>query len=133
MKYIFGREVAYWLALASAAIAFVSAAVFPLNVDQQGSLNAVVAGVLGVITALSLKGEGLVAAIVGLFKAGIAAGMAFKLSLSPEVQSTAMVLVELVLTGWLVRPNVLAPVPPKVALAGPDGVFDISTLRSREA
>ena len=95
MRYVFGREVAYWLAAASALIAFVSAAVFPLSVDQQGTLNAVVAAVFGVITAWSLKAEGLVAAIVGLFKAALAAGMAFKLALSPEVQSTAMVLIEL--------------------------------------
>lgn len=131
MRYVFGREVAYWLALASAAIAFVSAAVFPLGIEQQGALNAVVAAVFGVITAWRLKEEGLVAAIVGLFKAAIAAGLAFKLALSPEVQSAAMVLVELVLTGVLVRPNVVAPVPPKAVLAGADGAFDISSVGKR--
>jgi nicotinamide riboside transporter PnuC len=114
---IFGREPAYWLALSSGLIAFISATVAPLTVDQQGVLNAVVAAVFGALTAWALKGEKLVAALVGLFKAVIAATLAFGLSLSPEVQSTAMVVVELVLTGVLVRPNVVAPVPPKAALS----------------
>lgn len=110
MTKVFGREPAYWLALASGLIALVSAAAFPLTTGQQGYLNAAVAGLLGVVTAWSLKGEGLVAALVGFFKAAIAVGLAFGLSLSPDVQSTAMVVVELVLTGVLVRPNVVAPV-----------------------
>jgi hypothetical protein len=114
---IFGREPAYWLALASGLIAFVSSTVVPLTVEQQGVLNAVVAAVFGALTTWALKGEQLVAALVGLFKAVIAAALAFGLSLSPEVQSTAMVVVELVLTGVLVRPNVVAPVPPKVTLS----------------
>lgn len=118
MNRIFGREPAYWLALASGLIAFVSASAAPLSVEQQGVLNAVVAALFGVITAWRLRGEGLVAALVGFFKAAIAVGLAFGLALAPEVQSTAMVVVELVLTGVLVRPNVVAPVSAKSAVAG---------------
>jgi hypothetical protein len=117
-RLVLGREPAYWLALASGLIAFVSAAVFPLTGDQQGFLNAGVAAVFGVITAGFLAGEKSVAAIVGLFKALIAVGLAFGLALSPEVQSSAMIVVELVLTGVLVRPNVVAPVKSKFDLAG---------------
>lgn len=131
MRTIFGREPAYWLALASGLIAFVSASIAPLSVDQQGVLNAVVAALFGVITAWTLRGEGLVAALVGFFKAAIAAGLAFGLALAPEVQSTAMVVVELVLTGVLVRPNVFPPVPPKLAVAGADGAFNISSVPQR--
>jgi hypothetical protein len=112
MNRIFGREPAYWLSLASGLIAFVSAVVTPLNIEQQGLLNAAVAALVGVITAGVLAGEKSVAALVGLGKALIAVGLAFGLSLSPEVQSTTMVLVEIVLTGLLVRPAVIAPVPP---------------------
>lgn len=122
MTRIFGREPAYWLALASGLVALVSAAVFPLTVDQQGLLNAGVAALIGVVTAWTLKGEGLVAALVGFFKAAIAVGLAFGLSLSPDVQSTAMVVVELLLTGVLVRPNVVAPVP---AATAPASVWQI--------
>lgn len=130
MNRIFGREPAYWLALASGLIALVSATAFPLTTEQQGVLNAVVAALVGVITAWRLAGEGLVAALVGFFKAAIAVALAFGLSWSPEVQGTAMVVIELVLTGILVRPNVVAPVPPAVPVdggsvgslsAGPDG------------
>lgn len=116
-RLILGREVAYWLALASGIIAFVSAAVTPLTTDQQGVLNAAVAAAFGLITAGLLAGEKSVAAIVGLFKALIAVGLAFGLALSPEVQSTAMVVIELALTGALVRPNVQAPVKSDFTLA----------------
>lgn len=113
---IFGREPAYWLALASGLIALISSAVLPLTVEQQGYLNAGAAAVLGVITAWALKGERLVAALVGFFKAAIAIGLAFGWSLAPEVQGSFMVVIELVLTGLLVRPVVVAPVPPAVEL-----------------
>jgi hypothetical protein len=116
-RLVFGREPAYWLALVSGLIACVSAAVFPLTTDQQGVLNACSAALFGVITAGLLAGEKSVAAIVGLFKALIAVGLAFGLALSPEMQSTAMVVVELVLTGVLVRPNVEAPVKADYSLA----------------
>lgn len=118
MTRIFGREPAYWLALASGLIALISSAIFPLTTDQQGWLNASVAALLGVVTAWTLKGEGLVAALVGFFKALIAVGLAFGLSLSPEIQGSAMIVVELVLTGVLVRPNVLAPVPASAPVTG---------------
>lgn len=116
-RLILGREPAYWLALVSGLIAFVSAAVFPLTTDQQGVLNACCAALFGVVTAGFLAAEKSVAAIVGFFKALIAVGLAFGLALSPEVQSTAMVMVELVLTGVLVRPNVVAPVKASYDLA----------------
>jgi hypothetical protein len=109
---VFGREPAFWLAFASAAIALFSATVFELTVDQQGVLNASVAAVFGVLTALAVSGEKAVPAIVGLFKAAGAVALAFGLSLSPEVQSTALVFIEILLTGLLVRPNVVAPVAP---------------------
>ncbi len=115
-RLIFGREPAYWLALVSGLVAFVSAAVFPLNTEQQGVVNAAAAALVGLITAGVLAGEKSVAAIVGFGKALIAVGLAFGLSWSPEVQSTTMVLVELVLTGVLVRPNV----EPKVKAAYDD-------------
>jgi hypothetical protein len=129
---IFGREPAYWLALGSALIALVSALFWSLTGDQQGLLNAGVAAVLGIATAWTLKGERLVAAIVGFFKAAIAIALAFNLDLAPEVQSSAMLFVELILTGFLVRPNVIAPIPMKVAVAGPDGAHDITTLTDRK-
>jgi hypothetical protein len=112
MTRILGREPAYWLSLVSALVALVSATVLPLTVDQQGWVNAVAAALVGVVTAWALAGERLVAALVGFGKALIAAALAFGLSLAPEVQSTLMIAVEIVLTGLLVRPNVVAPISP---------------------
>lgn len=111
MNRVFGREPAFWLAFASAFIALVSAVGWNLSVDQQGVLNASVAALFGVITAWRVSSEKAVPAIVGLFKAAAAVGLAFGLSLSPEVQSTSLVFIEILLTGLLVRPNVTAPVP----------------------
>ena len=116
MNRVFGREPAFWLSFVAAAVALFSATVFELSVDQQGVLNAVTAAVFGVLTAWSVSAEKAVPAIVGLFKAAIAVALAFGLSLAPEVQSTALVFVEILLTGLLVRPNVSAPVsaaPPR--------------------
>ncbi|GHH57686.1 hypothetical protein [Lentzea cavernae] len=116
-RLVLGREPAYWLALISGLVAFVSSAVFPLTTEQQGVVNACAAALFGLITIGFLDKERSVAAIVGFFKALIAVGLAFGLSLSPEVQSTAMVVVELVLTGVLVRPNVEPKVKADYALA----------------
>ena len=107
---VFGREPAFWLAFVSAAIALFSATVYELSVDQQGVLNAVTAALFGILTAWAVSAEKAVPAIVGFFKAAIAVALAFGLSLSPEVQSTALVFVEILLTGLLVRPNVSAPI-----------------------
>lgn len=128
MNRIFGRDAAFWLSLASAAIAFISATVAPLTVEQQGVLNSGAAAVLGLTSIGFLKAEQSVAAVVTVFKALIAVGLAFGWKLAPEVQSSAMVLVELVLTGVLIRPNVVSKVPPKEAVHGADGAYDISTL-----
>lgn len=115
----FKRDAAFWLSLTSAAVAFFSAVITPLSIEQQGLLNAGVAAVLGLASVGFLAAEKSVAAVVSVFKALIAIGLAFGLSLAPEIQSSAMVLAELVLTGVLVRPNVVSKVP---APAVPSGI-----------
>lgn len=131
MRTIFGRDAAFWLSLTSAAVAFFSSVVVPLSIEQQGVLNAGVAAVLGLAGIGFLKAEQSVAAVVTVFKALIAVGLAFGWSLAPEVQSSTMVLVELVLTGVLIRPNVVAKVPPKEAVLGADGSYDVSLMPRR--
>ena len=110
MRTILGREPAYFMSLVAAAIAMATGFGLPLTVDQQGVLNAGVAALFGVVTAWQLSGEKAVAALVGVGKAGIAVALAFGYALSPEVQSSSMLFVEVLLTGFLVRPNVSAPV-----------------------
>jgi hypothetical protein len=129
MRTIFGREPAYWMSLFAGGIALATALGLPLTVDQQGVLNAVVVAVFGAITAWQVKAEGAVPALVGVGKALIALALAFGAKWSPELQSSALLVVELVLTGWLVRPNVVAKVPPKIVVAGPDGAYDLVSRR----
>ncbi|GAA3877673.1 hypothetical protein GCM10022243_48020 [Saccharothrix violaceirubra] len=121
---VLGREPAYWMSLCAALLALAGAFGLPLTVEQQGLLNALLAAVFGAITAALVAAEKSVPALVGVFKAAIAVGLAFGLRLAPEVQASALVVVELVLTGLLVRPNVVASVPPseRLAMVGPDGV-----------
>lgn len=107
---LFGREPALWSAFAASAIAMFSAFILPLSVDQQGVLNAVVAAVLGVVTAVVLKSDGLSAAILGLAKAAIAVGIAFGLAWSPETQAVVMTFAATV-TGMFVRTQEVAPQP----------------------
>lgn len=118
----FRRDAAFWLSLASAAVAFFSAVITPLSIEQQGLLNAGVAAVLGLASVGFLAAEKSVAAVVSVFKALIAIGLAFGLSLDPEIQSSAMVLAELVLTGVLVRPNVVSKVPAPAVAPPPSGI-----------
>lgn len=112
MKLLFGREPAYWMSLFAAALALAAALGLPLSVDQQGVLNAALAAVFGGITALLVKSEKAVPALVGAFKALLAVALAFGWVLSPELQSSVLLVVELALAGFLVRPNVVAKVPP---------------------
>lgn len=128
MKTIFGREPAYWAALAAVTIQMFSAFRFHLDTETQGVLNAGVGAVLTLIMVLTLRNEQIVAAIVGAFKAAAAIALAFGFGLAPEAQSSVLVFVELVATGILIRPNVEAPVPPKGSIAGTDGAFNIASL-----
>lgn len=128
MRTIFGREPAYWAALVAVAIQMFSAFRYHLDAETQGVLNAGVGAVLTLIMVLTLRNEQTVAALVGVFKAGAAIALAFGFHLAPEAQSSVLLFVELVATGFLVRPNVEAPVPPTVA--GADGSYNISSFPS---
>lgn len=116
MRTVFGREPAYWAALAAVTIQLFSAFVFQLNTETQGVLNAGVSAVLTLVTVAALRNERTVAALVGVFKAAAAIALAFGLQMAPEAQSSLLLFVELVATGFLVRPNVTPPVPPEVAV-----------------
>jgi len=132
MRTIFGREPAYWAALAAVIIQMFSAFRLHLDLETQGVLNAGVGAVLTLVMVASLRNERTVAALVGVFKAAAAIALAFGFHLAPEAQSSVLVFVELVATGFLIRPNVEAPVPPKIAIAGPDGAYGITSAASRK-
>ena len=107
---IFGREPALIAALATSAIAMFSAFVLPLSIGQQGVLNAVVVAVLGLVTAVVLRSDGVSAAVLGLVKAVVAVGIAFGLAWSPETQAIAMSFAAAV-TGMFIRTQEVAPEP----------------------
>jgi Asp/Glu/hydantoin racemase len=106
---IFGREPAQILGLVSAVIALLSSTLLDLSIDQQGVLNAVVAAVLGLVTALAVAHEKAAAAISGLMQASLACALAFGFVVSPETQGAVMAFVAAATAFWL-RTQVSAPV-----------------------
>lgn len=105
---ILKREPAFWLGAVAAAIQLVSAFLFHLTQDQQAVLNGVAAGVVGLIVALTVH-DGVVAAVVALFQAALACALGFGLHWSPDQQSTFMLFITAVASGF-VRSQVTAPV-----------------------
>lgn len=108
---IFGREPAVLLALIAAIIQSVGAFAFHLTKDQQATLNAVAAGVLGLIVACMVhKADSIVAAGTALAQAGIACALGFGLQLTPDMQTAIMALVVQALGAAFVRQAVEAKV-----------------------
>src|SRR6266498_1630521 len=114
---ILGRDPAFWLSLFAALVMGVSTFLFPFTDDQQGVLNAVAVAIVGILTALSVH-DGVVAAVVGFFKALLALGLSFGLHLTPEQQYVLMLIIQAIGTGF-VRTQVTAKVPPRVQAATP--------------
>ena len=110
----FKREPALWLALIATAVQMVSAFVLPLTEGQQGVLNAVAVAIAGLITAVIVKSDQMVPAILAVLKALIALGLAFGWALSPEAQSTIMSFAAAA-AAMFVRTQVDAPAPPQVS------------------
>jgi hypothetical protein len=107
---IFGREPAAVLAFIASAIMILSQFVYPLTIDQQGSLNAVAMAAVGAITWWAVAEDGGLALIVGLTKALIALAISFGLDWTPEVQNIVMTFVTVTVQLIIVRPNVVAPI-----------------------
>jgi hypothetical protein len=105
---IFGREPALWLALVGAVVSALSTFVFHLTADQVGSIDAVAALVLGLITAWMTR-DGLSAAILGLAHAVVALGLSFGMHFTPGEQTVFFTLVSAVI-GMFVRTQATAPV-----------------------
>lgn len=97
---IFNREPALLLGIVSGVVAVVSSSIpgWAFTVDQQGTINAVAAGVLGLIVAFKVRGGTWGAALIAVVKAGIALLLAFKFALAPDLQSGIMFLVEAVVS-----------------------------------
>ena len=105
---LFGREPAVVLGLVAALVQLLSATLFDWTVDQQGVINAVAVALAGFLTAWAVSAEAGFAALAGLVKAVIALALAFGLALSPDLQSSLMVVVSAIGAFW-VRTQVVAP------------------------
>jgi FtsH-binding integral membrane protein len=106
---LFGREPAAWAALAAVVIKLVAAFWIHLSADQQSALNAVVAGVLGLIVAFVVR-DGIQAAVLGFAQAALALGIGFGLHVAADNQAVIMSFVA-VAVGMFVRTQATAPVP----------------------
>lgn len=108
---LLGREPAMTLGLIYAGISLFGGFVFHLTINEQGALNVICAAMMALIMALVAKSDGLAAALFNLFKAVIAAVIAFGLHLAPELQASVMTFVALAIA-YFTRQSITAPLPP---------------------
>lgn len=107
---VFGRDPALLLALGASAVKLTGAFLINLSVNEQATLNALVAALVGFAVARVVR-DGQVAAILGILQALIAVAIGFGLRLSPESQALIMTFAGTV-AAMFTRTQVTAPVPP---------------------
>jgi len=107
-----GREPAQWIQLASGLVIFLTP-ILHLTPEMQGAVMAVVTCAFGLATAAVVSSEKAAAAVAALIKALIALALAFRLNLTPDMQTGIMVLVEAA-TAWYLRTQVVAPEPARL-------------------
>ncbi|MEV6633865.1 hypothetical protein AB0M54_24250 [Actinoplanes sp. NPDC051470] len=110
-KFQLSRDPAFYVGLAAAAIQFFSLFVTELSGGQQAALNAVVVALAGFATALWVRRDGQIAALVGVAQAVVSGVLYFGIDLSAERQASIMALITLVAAAF-VRTQVEAPAPP---------------------
>jgi hypothetical protein len=106
---LFGREPAAWLALVAVAVKLLAAFGLDVSADQQATINAVAAAVMGVLIA-ALVHDGVGAALVGFAQAALALAVGFGLDWSADRQAVVMAAATVVVGMWD-RTQVIAPVP----------------------
>ena len=108
MRNPFGRDPVLILNLI-AALVYGAGMIMNLSVDTQGWINAIAVLVLNLIAAGFVRAEEWVPIVTGLFKALFALAISLGVSLSPEVQGAAMMIVTAVLA-FIARSQVVAPI-----------------------
>jgi len=109
----FKREPALWLALFASAVQMFSAFILNLTIEQQGVLNAVAVAVAALLTAIAVRSDQMVPAILGVIKAVLALALAFGLAMSPDNQAIVMTFATAAVA-MFVRTQVTAPETPTV-------------------
>lgn len=108
---ILKRDPAWFAMLFATVLRLVCAFWLDFSNDQQALLNTLVAAILGLVVAFTVRHDGQVAAISGLFAALVAAAVGFGLNLSAEQQALIMSVVGAALAGFG-RTQMGAAVPP---------------------
>lgn len=106
---LFGREPAALAAVARAAIALFAAFWIPLSLEQQGALNAVVAAVLGIVVAFTVRAEKALPLLLGLVEAAVYLAVSFGWQVPAEKQALIVAFAAAVVAVWT-RDRVTAPV-----------------------
>jgi hypothetical protein len=105
---VFGREPAAWLSLVAVAVKLLAAFGLDVTADQQATINALAAAVMGVLIA-ALVHDGVGAAIIGFAQAALALAVGFGLDWSADRQAVVMAAATVVVGMWD-RTQVTAPV-----------------------
>lgn len=105
---IFKREPAFWLGLFAVAVQFASSFGMDLSTNVQSAVNAVAAGVMGLVVAYMVH-DGVLAAVSAFFQAAVALGVGLGLDWSPDKQTVFMALVVGIASAFT-RTQVVAPV-----------------------
>lgn len=110
MVKIWGRNPAYWAQALAMVVAVLVSFGFPLTGGQEGLLDALFVAIAAVVTAVVVKADNLVPVFVGVMQAAVAVAVGFGLTWSDTQVGLVVGLINMILTGVLVRPNVVAPV-----------------------
>jgi hypothetical protein len=106
----FSRDPAFYAGLFAVLLQLCTAFFLPLTADQQTALNAVVVALAGAVTAVAVRRDGQVAALVGLAQAAIAVAINFGLHMGADQQAAVMAFVTTLATAY-VRTQVEAKAP----------------------
>jgi hypothetical protein len=104
------RFPALTLGMVSSIVQVVTGLFLTLSPHQTSLINALVVAILGAVTAWLVKGDALVAALVGVAQAMLALLIGFGLDLPPDLQASIMAFVAAVSAAY-VHTQVTAPVP----------------------
>ena len=117
MGRVFNREPAMVLALLGAIWQVVSSFGLDFGAQTQSIVTAIVAGVLGLITAIKVH-DGIIAAVNGFVVAAVSAVSYYAMHWDAAGQSKLVGAVMIVFTFFFVRQNVTAPADATVSPAG---------------
>lgn len=127
MRLIFGREPAVFFEML-VAVALGVLLTTGLEEPVLGYANAAVVMAGGLLTAVFVKGDQALPALIGFIKAAFALIISLGVALPVNLETGIIAIVSAIGAAY-VRTQVVAPVPPKPAVPGPDGSYDISSLQ----